>query len=214
MAPSSSASLNCLTSPGQARALTQAGYDADIASDAMVRLLQVQLFSLLFEAEQLELNDIVRLTRTVVQLNRQRRTKEAGPQQKPAASRPAATTGRNMFTEQDSQEIRVSLGKAFAPTITPAAFGHPGRSAVPAGPANHTNSAEPAKPAAPVVRPAPPPLQAPHGMKVPSPLTEGPYPRLTANLRSTALTVQQHLEDVLASLPVSVACQYESGRRQ
>ena len=42
----------------QARALTQAGYDADIASDAMVRLLQVQLFSLLFEAEQLELNDI------------------------------------------------------------------------------------------------------------------------------------------------------------
>ncbi len=99
----------------------------------MVRLLQVQLFSLLFEAEQLELNDIVRLTRTVVQLNRQRRTKEAGPQQKPAASRPAATTGRNMFTEQDSQEIRVSPGKAFAPTITPAASGHPGRSAVPAG---------------------------------------------------------------------------------
>src|SRR5437870_5865881 len=53
-----------------ARAITQAGDDGDCVSDAMVRLLQAQLFSLLMDADQLELDDIVRMTRTVALLCR------------------------------------------------------------------------------------------------------------------------------------------------
>jgi hypothetical protein len=152
----------------QARAITQAGYDADIVSDGMARLLQVQLFSLLFEAEQLELNDIVRLTRTFAQLDHLRQAAAARPrhEQQEHVAQPHTTTDHKMLPELDSQKIRdASAGQAFAPATGAAPSNHStavsNRSSALSAPAspNHTNSAEPAKPAAPVARPAPLPVE-------------------------------------------------------
>jgi hypothetical protein len=84
---------------------------------AMLRLLRVQLFSLLEEAEQLELGNIVRLGRAVNQLVRltiafQQWTDKLKPPpegQKQPARRQSAHAERKVFTEEDYRKVSNAL---------------------------------------------------------------------------------------------------------